>query len=403
MTIADVVAGKQDWRIECGDALEVLRTLPDECVQTCITSPPYWGLRDYGADGQIGLEQTPEEYVGRLVTVFREVRRVLRRNGTIWVNMGDSYAAHGSGADGKELAWLGSGSLERKARKPPSGLKPKDLIGIPWMVVFALRADGWYLRSDIVWAKSNPMPESVRDRPTRSHEYIFLLSKSRQYYYDADAIREYAVGQTKHDLTGPGYVAPGQTTQRGNRIKAPSGWDTGKGAHGRFHRDSRSPSSKYSFARRVVESPPPGKCAQHRVDREPTEYRLSRNKRDVWTVATHSFPGAHFATFPPALIEPCILAGAPEDGVVLDPFAGAGTTGLVALRHGRRFVGIELNPEYVEMSSHRIIEDAPLLNMGGVHHDHRRHREVLGALLSHQRLDKRRHYVDRQTMKTFPV
>lgn len=313
-----VLAGKRDWHIECGDALDVLRTLPDGCVQTCVTSPPYFGLRNYGIDGQIGLEETPELYVERLVGVFREVRRVLRNNGTAWVNLGDSFSGNRGntsdhpGFDNKSAK--GGATLAFSSKKITPGLKPKDLIGIPWMVAFALRADGWYLRSDIVWAKSNPMPESVTDRPTKSHEYIFLLSKSQRYYYDADAIRE-----------------PHQTSTN--------------------FRNQRT--EKYGFARGSA------------VGDGFREYNhpLGRNKRDVWTVATHPFSGSHFATFPPALIEPCILAGAPEGGIVIDPFAGTSTTGMVSLRRGRRYIGIEIKLEYAEMGRNRIIDDAPLLNM----------------------------------------
>jgi len=288
---------ERTWRIIEGDCVEVMRELPDESVQTCITSPPYWGLRDYGVEGQLGLEPTPEEYVANLVAVFREVRRVLRTDGTLWLNLGDSYTSGG--------------------RAPtPDGLKPKDLVGIPWAVAFALRADGWYLRSDIVWAKGNPMPESVTDRPTRAHEFIFLLSKSPRYYYDADAIREADSGRP----SGNGFV-------RDHRLSYRNADGTGRG------RD------------------------------EQWEPGGGRNKRSVWTVAIQPFPGAHFATFPPALIEPCVLAGSAEGETVLDPFAGSGTTGVVALRHNRDFVGIELNREYAEMARNRIRNDAPLLNI----------------------------------------
>lgn len=273
-----------------GDALEWLRQLPDNSVNTCVTSPPYWGLRDYGIDGQIGLEETPEAYVERMIAVFREVRRVLRDDGTLWLNLGDSYAGSGKGAwkvkdRQKEVYIPDPDSPQCRLPKVPSGLKPKNLIGIPWRVAFALQADGWYLRSDIIWYKPNAMPESVRDRPTKAHEYIFLLTKSERYYYDADAIKEDAV--------------------------------------------SGNPN------------------------------RPKRNKRTVWTVSTKPFKGAHFATFPPDLIEPCILAGCPEGGIVLDPFFGAGTTGLVARRHNRNFIGIELNPQYVEIAKNRIKGEFP--------------------------------------------
>jgi len=301
-----------------------LADLEPESVQTCITSPPYWGLRDYGAEGQLGLEPTPEEYVANLVAVFREVKRVLRDDGTLWLNLGDSYAGslHGKPPQVRDdiPPSLQSGSdlytTARGGTTVPPGCKPKDLVGIPWMVAFALRADGWYLRSDIIWAKPNPMPESVTDRPTKAHEYLFLLSKSPRYFYDADAIREW-------DTTG--HSDPGPRKQNGGG----------------------SPESLRGDFRGEFMLPTAG-----------------RNKRSVWTVATQPFPGSHFAVFPPKLIEPCILAGAAEGDTVLDPFAGAGTTGVVALRHDRDFIGIELNPEYAEMARNRIRDDAPLMNVG---------------------------------------
>ncbi|MFX4303023.1 DNA-methyltransferase [Alicyclobacillus tolerans] len=300
--------------------------MPDECVQCVITSPPYWGLRDYGVDGQIGLEENPEKYISRLVDVFREVRRVLRGDGTLWLNLGDSYWANRSkkwsfvGKTGKpELHMLRSDGISHPF------LKPKDLIGIPWRVAFALQADGWYLRSDIVWAKPNAMPESATDRPTRSHEYIFLLSKSREYYYNGEAIKEEAVSGDPNSPRGSVGVL-GKTMNSGRRKQD----EVGKRQYTGFN-DRYKPLEK-------------------------------RNKRDVWTIPTSPYPGAHFATFPPALVEPCIVAGAPEWGVVLDPFNGAGTSGLVATRCGRRYIGIELNPDYVEISKRRIIADAPLIN-----------------------------------------
>ena len=362
MSIADVVAGKRDWHIECRDALTVLRTLPDECVQTCVTSPPYYALRNYGIDGQIGLEKTPELYVQRLVEVFREVRRVLRKDGTIWVNLGDSYAGSGKGvwdnptSKAKEV-YVPSASDYATIPKTPAGLKPKDLIGIPWMVAFALRADGWYLRSDIVWAKSNPMPESVTDRPTKSHEYIFLLSKSQRYYYDHEAIKEPAVNGDPNQPRGS--VGVIDNPLNGGRRNQD---EVGKRQYTGFN-------SRYS--RRLAELAVTRTGGLISGGTEKSTLGVSaiekRNKRDVWTVATHPYPGSHFATFPPTLIEPCILAGAPEGGIVLDPFSGAGTTGMVALRHGRRFIGIELKSEYVEMGRNRIIDDAPLLNAQEAH------------------------------------
>jgi DNA modification methylase len=441
------------WRIIEGDCRDVLRALPAQSVHTCVTSPPYFGLRDYGTgeweggdpacghkqsnwdrgapgngramtdelarttpfretcgkcgarrvDRQIGLEPTPDEFVATLVVVFREVRRVLRDDGTVWLNLGDSYSGppvgsfNGGGfkdksaqTGGRDLTGHAQAGQANRHKLP--GIKSKDLLGVPWMVAFALRADGWFLRSDIIWSKPNPMPESVTDRPTKAHEYVFLLSKGPRYFYDADAIRE--------DATR-GYGAPGGGLYHEQVGNGHSGLNT--------------------FA--VVDG--------------------GRNKRSVWTVATQPYAGAHFATFPPKLIEPCILAGAPEracgecgapwvrvtekgdlidvghtnkrpptpmaadhvvfpegpngdraarmerggftpnhayerrtigfepscshgdgsaSGVVLDPFAGAGTTGMVALRHNRSFIGVELNPVYADMARWRIRDDAPLLN-----------------------------------------
>lgn len=296
-----------------GDCLEVLRTLPDASVHTCVTSPPYFGLRDYGHDGQIGLEPTPDEYIAKLVSVFREVRRVLKDDGTLWLNLGDSYAMSTRGSSGKgEKQITNKGTLMSDRRSQiPIGLKPKDLIGIPWRVAFALQADGWYLRQDIIWHKPNPMPESVTDRCTKAHEYIFLLSKSPRYYFDHEAVKEPSVQDAK--VFGRG----GAIGTRGKQ-----GYANASGAQ-------RDNSGGYGTD---------GK----------------RNRRSVWTVQTRPFKGAHFATFPPDLIEPCILAGCPEGGTVLDPFGGAGTTGLVATQAGRDAVLCEINPEYVEMARTRI-------------------------------------------------
>lgn len=296
-------------RIHQGDVLEVLRSWPEAFVQTVVTSPPYWGLRDYGMAGQIGLEKTPEEYVAKMADVFREVRRVLRKDGTMWLNLGDCFASGAGGQNGDRAhhSTIQGGrpmTQKRDARKIP-GLKPKDLVGIPWRLAFALQADGWYLRADIIWSKPNPMPESVQDRPTRSHEQIFLLTKSPRYFYDADAIKE------------EGVIGAGTRAAKGS-----SGRGQIKNVNGR----------------------PP----------EYWEYTGKRNKRTVWTVATHPFPEAHFATFPEKLIEPCILAGARAGDTVLDPFMGAGTTALVAARLNRRFLGIEINPQYVEIAERRI-------------------------------------------------
>jgi DNA modification methylase len=410
-----------NWRIEVGDCRDVLRSMLAQSVHTVVTSPPYFGLRDYGTQGQIGLEPTPDEFVATLVDVFREVRRVLRDDGTVWLNLGDSYAgswgAQSRGGPPSESSTLqgnghvgggpkihGLSGVQIKAHPkgtrtgsipPGAEYKPKDLLGIPWMVAFALRADGWYLRSDIIWSKPNPMPESVTDRPTKAHEYLFLLSKRASYFYDADAIRE------------------------------PS---TDPAANGHFERYRHEYDAfDDNAAHRVTHGVDGGRGNQGiHARRQPAE--AGRNKRSVWTVATQPYAGAHFATFPPKLIEPCILAGAPERacgecgtpwvkiietdnpskahadentlgwanthsktsnaqsskslhrqpggvystatvvgfepscshgdgtarGVVLDPFAGAGTTGMVALQHGREFVGIELSPVYAQMARERI-------------------------------------------------
>jgi DNA modification methylase len=283
------------WQLLLGDCRKVIPTLPERSIHCCVTSPPYFGLRDYGAEDQIGLEQTPDAFVAELVAVFRDVRRVLRDDGTLWLNLGDSYAGSGAGhtgsVQGAQHGDVGSRAQWKsdayKRHNPPAGLKQKDLIGIPWRVAFALQADGWYLRQDIIWHKPNPMPESVRDRCTKAHEYIFLLSKGPRYYFDSEAIKEPAV--------------EGQ-----------------------------------------------------------------RNRRSVWTVATRPFKGAHFATFPPDLIRPCILAGCPTGGTVLDPFSGAGTTGLVSIQHGRCYTGVELNPEYIALAERRFMTVQPLISFDAV-------------------------------------
>lgn len=290
-----------------GDCIETMRRLPAGSVQTCVTSPPYFGLRDYGHDGQIGLEPTPDEFVAALVAVFREVRRLLADDGTLWLNLGDSYANDGKwgGSSGGKHANALHGSTGIGRGKVTTGLKPKDLIGIPWRVAFALQADGWYLRQDIIWHKPNPMPESVTDRCTKAHEYIFLLSKSPRYYFDAEAIKEPA-SQPRGE---PKQVAQHKQAVLGQNKSGTLGTNYGP---------------------------------------------ETRNRRSVWTVTTKPFKGAHFATFPPDLIEPCVLAGCPEGGTVLDPFGGAGTTGLVATQAGRDAVLCEINPEYVEMARTRI-------------------------------------------------
>jgi DNA modification methylase len=396
------------WEIREGDVLDRLREMPTGFVQCAVTSPPYWGLRDYGQDGQLGLEATPDEYVTKMVEVFAEVRRVLRDDGTLWLNLGDSYAGRGKGPAGNLGAKHNERHLEHKTGSiVPNGTKPKDLVGIPWRVAFALQADGWYLRSDIIWHKPNPMPESVTDRPTKAHEYVFLLTKSRKYFYDADAIAEDAEARPQQRLTSVADQPSGSA-----RVAA--------GGH--------NPTSQGGTS-------------------------ATRNKRTVWKITTKPYSEAHFATFPPDLPELCIKAGSSEHGccagcgaawervtertgvvlkkpavpiadrrgndvndkrtalsgtqlapatsrtvgwrpscdceqhedapgelierpdeatdrwvypktpcTVLDPFSGAGTTGMVALRLGRSYIGIELNPEYAEMSRQRIDSDCPLFN-----------------------------------------
>jgi DNA modification methylase len=396
-------------RLITADCRDALRQLPDESVHCCVTSPPYWGLRDYGTakweggdmkcdhrraitassadspgvrkstlncgreyalkttaiaqesvalfrtvcekcgavriDSQLGMEKSLGEYVAVMVDVFREVRRVLRKDGTLWLNLGDSYAASVNGRSAADTKALGND--DRTFRDKPfstigNGIKSKDLCGIPWRVAFALQADGWYLRQDIIWSKPNPMPESITDRCTKAHEYIFLLSKSERYYYDQEAISEPVTASTIERLSQAtldqqegSWRVPGKTNgpmkaklPRGKALTSPrhdgNTWNENNG-RGFF----------------------------------PNE-QLTRNKRSVWEVTTQPFSEAHFATFPPALIEPCILAGCPKDGFVLDPFGGAGTTGLVADRLGRNAILIELNPEYAEMAKRRIYDDAPL-------------------------------------------
>lgn len=358
-----------------GDCREVLKTLPGVSVQCVVTSPPYYGLRDYGTakwegggdgcdhretdrrnsrdkgafhggddtaqthpygdvcqrcgairiDSQLGLEPTPDAYVANLVAVFREVRRVLRDDGTVWLNLGDSYSAGGGDTytgfneryDGTGLNGKQTETHDHFVKLGDKRLPSKNLLGTPWRVAFALQADGWWLRQDIVWAKPNPMPESVTDRCTKSHEYVFLLTKSARYYYDNEAVKE------------------------------PSTSQDGKAA---------------DFKRNTKEQLIPGQdVVQHRVDRDSTIDTGLRNKRDVWIIATQPYSEAHFATMPEKLVEPCVLAGSKPSDVVLDPFNGAGTVGLVALKLGRSYIGIELNPEYIEMTRCRLEEVQPML------------------------------------------
>ena len=325
-------------RILTGDVFDRLAELPDESVHCVVTSPPYWGLRDYGVDGAIGLEATFEQHLGTLVDVFAEVRRVLRSDGTLWLNYGDAYANDtkwGGSTGGKHAKGLhGKTNIGRAKRN--TGLKPKDLMMMPARVAMALQADGWWLRSEIVWHKPNPMPESVRDRPTSAHEKIFLLAKSTRYFYDAEAVRtSRRSDEDANGFRGRSYVngAPGPRKTAGNHHV-----DKQRG-HSRRHAGFNG-----------------------RWDTMAKEQQQSNgaNLRNVWTIATHPYPGAHFATFPPALVEPCIKATCPAGGTVIDPFGGAGTVGLVAERLGRDSILIELNPAYADMARRRIHDDAPL-------------------------------------------
>jgi DNA modification methylase len=298
---------KMSIKILQGNCLETLSSLEEKSVNTCVTSPPYWGLRDYGNGDQLGQEETPEKFVESLVNVFREVRRVLRDDGTVWLNLGDSYCGTGHKGDTIDSRYEGRNGQKVALNNKIQGLKSKDLVGIPWRVAFALQADGWYLRQDIIWHKPNPMPESVTDRCTKAHEYIFLLSKSPKYYYDNEAIKE----------------------------------DSAESSKDRLNQDIKNQKGS---------SRVPGKTngTMNAVGGE------KRNKRSVWSIPVASYSEAHFATYPPKLIKPCILAGCPEGGTVLDPFGGSGTTAQVASNLNRNAILCELNPEYVEISKGRL-------------------------------------------------
>jgi len=313
--------------VHIGDVLEELRELPDESVQCCVTSPPYWGLRDYGHEGQIGLEKTPELYVQKMVEVFREVKRVLRDDGVLWLNLGDSYASDTKGSGGpSEKQTSNAGSFYNANQRLTHGLKQKDLVGIPWRVAFALQADGWWLRQDIIWAKPNPMPESVTDRCTKSHEYIFLLTKSARYYYDADAVRlpfsESYANDDRHGATELKHEPQKDYRGQGKQVQTPT----------QLH-DNMFTKPKLSGA----------------------------NLKSVWTITTKPYSGAHFATFPTEIPEICIKAGSKKGDTILDPFTGSGTTGEVALRLERNFIGIELNEKYAkELAIPRLESVCPL-------------------------------------------
>lgn len=310
-----------------GDCIKGMSRIAPKSIQCCVTSPPYFGLRDYGHDGQIGLEQTPDEYVAKLVDVFREVKRVLRDDGTLWLNLGDSYSGSWSGSSirveggnqrqgGPGFQKLSDGRYAARGGKT-FGLKPKDLLGIPWRVAFALQADGWYLRQDIIWHKPNPMPESVKDRCTKAHEYVFLLSKSAKYFYDAAQIMEPAIYGEQHAK---------KTTSWGTNRKHPN----------------KSNTENYAFA------------GDNHTTSKMIDGSHGRNRRSVWTVSTKPFSGAHFAVMPEELVEPCILAGSRMGDTILDPFFGSGTVGVVATRLGRKYIGCELNPKYAQIAKQRL-------------------------------------------------
>lgn len=349
--------------IHVGDVFDALAGMPDESVQCVVTSPPYWGLRDYGVVGQLGLERTLGEHIETMVRVFREVRRVLRKDGTLWLNYGDSYATTPNGraaADivgddrsfrDKPFSTVGAiydpagggkgggyrGNNRQDPTIPVSGrivgsgaLKPKDLCGIPWRVALALQDDGWWLRQDIIWQKPNPMPESIRDRFTKAHEYLFLLTKSPRYYFDAEAVKE-DCSENTHDRVS---------------TKMPDGWNTGPGGHGSYHPLGREKGKRVAAGAGIKDNVSFATATAGRVTK--------RNKRSVWTIGTEPYSGAHFATFPTALVEPCVLAGSREGDLVMDPFAGAGTVGLVANRLKRNAILVELNPDYAEMAKWRL-------------------------------------------------
>lgn len=328
-----------------GDCLDVMKTLPGESINCGITSPPYWGHRDYGVKGQLGLEETLEEYVEKMVGVFRKFKRILKKDGTLWLNLGDKYNSGSPGARDSERWPKQSMNNHRQKKSVLRSLKHKDMLGIPWRVAFALQADGWYLRQDIIWHKPNPMPESVTDRCTKSHEYIFLLSKTSKYYFDNEAIKEPCSQNTHAKISKEKIYKIKQMRLIGNTSIG------SKHTSSKTHKIDRKVKQNTGYENAV--------CL-------PVE---TRNKRSVWTVATKSFKGAHFATFPPDLILPCVLAGCPENGVIMDMFFGAGTTGLMAIKNNRKFLGVELSEEYCKISKFRL-EKA------------QRHKEIIGQQTS---------------------
>ena len=302
--------------IHIGDCIEQMRNMPDESVDTVITSPPYWGLRDYGNEAQLGLEKTVGEYVTNMVKVFDEVKRILKPQGTLWLNLGDSYNGSGGSGGDYNKGGIKEGQPKYGKKNTPS-LKPKDLVGVPWRVAFALQEAGWWLRQDIIWAKPNCMPESVTDRCTKNHEYMFLLTKSQNYYFDHEAIKEPVTGSSKPDKKAYAFKY---------------------GDDDAWAKDGDK--SRKSKAKGIAEAR--------------TKEYTTRNKRSVWWVGPKPFPEAHFAVFPIELIEPCVLAGSPVGGTVFDPFGGAGTTAIAAIKHGRNAILTELSREYVEIAEKRI-------------------------------------------------
>ena len=373
--------------IHIGDALTVLKSMPDERVNCCVTSPPYWSLRDYQVDGQLGLEKTPEEYVSKMVEIFHEVKRVLKKDGTCWLNMGDSYAQGGGKRKdeteeskdierakqlGYDHCWdgkYGQGRKDRACNTAVSGLKQKDLCGIPWRLAFALQADGWYLRQDIIWQKPNPMPESVTDRNTKSHEYIFLLTKSAKYWYDAGAISEPVTESTIKQVALAESRDEVETESKELVAKSYK-----RCANATVSVDRYSDGRDHLVCKpRMKNIQPDGQVPNSfhvsRAEGEPDKLYPVRNRRSVWTIPTQAFSGCHFATFPEEIPRLCISAGCPPDGVVLDPFMGSGTSALVAAKLGRASIGIELNPKYVEIMRQRLDEVALLTDLRLRQHD----------------------------------
>ncbi len=312
---------------------------PDKSVNCIITSPPYWNLRNYNVEGQLGLEKTPAEFIDKMVQVFREAWRVLRDDGTLWINIGDCYASQGGRqvVQSKNSSRVGGSDSQNGGvnRRPPNGIKAKDLVGIPWMLAFALRADGWYLRQDIIWSKPNPMPESIGDRFTKSHEYLFLFTKSKKYFFDQEAVSEPVSPNTHARLS--------QDIEKQIGSARASGGEKSNG-------NMKAVPGKF----RKLETPGSGTKNNSSFDASVCLRVERRNKRSVWEIVTRGFSEAHFATFPEELIIAPILAGCPPGGVVLDPFMGAGTTGLVALKNGRNFLGLDLNPKYIKMAERRL-------------------------------------------------